>query len=138
MATFKLQIVTPEKTAFSDDAERVLINGVEGQMTILPMHAPLFTQLAPGPIEIQHRGKIEELVIGNGYAEITQTAVKILTDLAASEEEIDEGDVEDAIKRARTAMKDSTLPADEIEDMEALIRRSIAELSFKRRRKSRH
>jgi F-type H+-transporting ATPase subunit epsilon len=134
MAKLKLEIVTPEEKAYSDDVDMVVIPGVEGELGILPMHVPLMTQLLPGPLRILKDGKQSELVIGNGFAEVTQTTVSILTDMAIEEQAIDEAAADEALNRAETALKDKSLQGDDLADVEAALLRSRAQLRIKRRR----
>ena len=134
MATLRLEVVTPEEKAYSDDVDMVVIPGVEGELGILPMHVPLMTQLLPGPLRILKDGKQSELVIGNGFAEVTQTTVSILTDMAMEEQAIDEVAADEALKRAETALKDKSLQGDDLADVEAALLRSVARLRIKRRR----
>ena len=56
MATIRLEIVTPEKMVFSDDVDLILAWGVEGQLGILPHHAPLMTMLQPGDLVYPEEG----------------------------------------------------------------------------------
>ena len=135
MAKLKLEIVTPEEKAYSDDADMVVIPGVEGELGVLPMHVPLMTQLLAGPLRILKDGKQSELVIGNGFAEVTQTSVSILTDMAIDEQAIDEVAADEALKRAETALKDKSLQGDDLADVEAALARSLAQLRIKRRRR---
>jgi len=135
MAKLKLEIVTPEEKAYSDDVDMVVIPGVEGELGVLPMHVPLMTQLLAGPLRILKDGKQSELVIGNGFAEVTQTSVSILTDMAIDEQAIDEVAAEEALKRAETALKDKSLQGDDLADVEAALARSLAQLRIKRRRR---
>ena len=134
MATLRLEVVTPEEKAYSDDVDMVVIPGVEGELGVLPMHVPLMTQLLPGPLRITKDGKQSELVIGNGFAEVTQTTVSILTDMAIEEQAIDEAAADEALKRAETALKDKSLQGDDLADVEAALLRSRALLRIKRRR----
>ena len=134
MATLRLEVVTPEKKAYSDDVDMVVIPGVEGELGILPLHVPLMTQLLPGPLRILKNGKQSELVIGNGFAEVTQTSVSILTDMAIEEQAIDEAAADEALNRAETALKDKSLQGDDLADVEAALLRSRAQLRIKRRR----
>jgi F-type H+-transporting ATPase subunit epsilon len=136
MATLKLEIVTPEARTSSEDVDMVVIPGVEGQLGVLPMHVPLMTQLLPGEIKILKDGKQTELMIGNGFVEIDQKSVTILTDLAAAEGDIDEKAVEAAIKKAEETLKHGELEAGDIAETEAALARSVALLRFKRRRRS--
>ena len=135
MAKLKLEIVTPEEKAYSDDVDMVVIPGVEGELGVLPMHVPLMTQLLAGPLRILKDGKQSELVIGNGFAEVTQTTVSILTDMAIEEQAIDEAAADEALKRAETALKDKSLQGDDLADVEAALARSLAQLRIKRRRR---
>lgn len=134
MATLRLEVVTPEEKAYSDDVDMVVIPGVEGELGVLPMHVPLMTQLLPGSLRILKNGKQSELVIGNGFAEVTQTTVSILTDMAMEEQAIDEVAADEALKRAETALKDKSLQGDDLADVEAALLRSRALLRIKRRR----
>ena len=134
MATLKLEVVTPEEKAYSDDVDMVVIPGVEGELGVLPMHVPLMTQLLPGSLRILKDGKQSELVIGNGFAEVTQTTVSILTDMAMEEQAIDEVAADEALKRAESALKDKSLQGDDLADVEAALLRSRAQLRIKRRR----
>ena len=134
MATLRLEVVTPEEKAYSDDVDMVVIPGVEGELGVLPMHVPLMTQLLPGSLRILKDGKQSELVIGNGFAEVTQTTVSILTDMAMEEQAIDEVAADEALKRAETALKDKSLQGDDLADVEAALLRSLAQLRIKRRR----
>ncbi len=135
MAKLKLEIVTPEGRAYQDDVDMVVLPGSEGELGIYPAHVPLMTQLAPGEVRIFKDGKQTELVVGSGFAEITQTQVSVLTDSAMEDESIDENVAEEAIKRAEAALKDKSLAAEELAEAEAALARSLAQLRFKRRRR---
>ena len=135
MAKLKLEIVTPEGRAYQDDVDMVVLPGSEGELGIYPAHVPLMTQLVPGEVRIFKDGKQTELVVGSGFAEITQTQVSVLTDSAVEDESIDENVAEEAIKRAATALKDKSLASEESAEAEAALARSLAQLRFKRRRR---
>jgi F-type H+-transporting ATPase subunit epsilon len=86
MATLKLEIVTPETKAYSDDVDMVVLPGVEGEMGIYPMHVPLMTQIKPGELMVTKGGQRSYLAVGEGFVEITQTSVSVLTDMAIEEQ----------------------------------------------------
>ena len=134
MATLKLEIVTPEGRAYSDDVAMVVLPSIEGEIGVYPAHVPLMTQLSPGELRIIKDGKTTELVVGSGFIEVTADSVSVLTDSALGEEEIDENVTEDAIKRAQTALKDKNLSSDETAEVEASLARALAQIRFKRRR----
>lgn len=138
MATLKLEIVTPEGRAYSDDVSMVVLPAVEGEIGVYPAHVPLMTQLQPGELRIIKDGKTTELVVGTGFIEITGDKVAVLTDSALGEEKIDESSTEEAIRRAETALKDKTLSSDEMADVEAALARSLAQIRFKRKRRGPH
>jgi F-type H+-transporting ATPase subunit epsilon len=135
MATLRLEIVTPEGRAYQDDVDMVVLPGADGELGIYPAHVPLMTQLAPGEVRIIKDGKQTELVVGTGFAEITQTQVSVLTDSALQDDVIDEKITEAAIERAEAALKDKSLASEEAAEVEAALARSLAQLKFKRRRR---
>ena len=134
----QLEIVTPEKKIFSDLVDNVYLPGADGEMGILPQHAGLVTALKPGELRYLHNGKIETLAIGSGFAEVTQAKVIVLTDSALGEAEIDEAQVEAAIKRAeeKLAIVDHNLSSEEVAYLQGVISRSAAALHFKRKHRS--
>jgi F-type H+-transporting ATPase subunit epsilon len=136
-ATLHLEIVTPEKLAYSDDVESVVIPAVEGEMGVLPQHIPLMTQIHAGELVISKGGKKEYLAVGEGFVTVTQTRVNVLTDMAIEWQHIDEGAAEAAIKRAREALASKTeLGAEEAAAVQAALSKSLAQLHVKRRRHS--
>jgi F-type H+-transporting ATPase subunit epsilon len=138
MATLKLEIVTPEGRAYSDDVAMVVLPSIEGEIGVYPAHVPLMTQLSPGELRIVKDGKTTELVVGTGFIEVTGDSVSVLTDSALGEEAIDENATEEAIKRAQAALKDKNLSADDTAEVEAALARSLAQIRFKRRRHGQH
>ncbi len=134
MATLKLEIVTPEAKTFSGEVSSVVLPGALGEMGILPQHVPLMTKLAPGELRIMRDGVEERLAVGEGFAEITQDAVSVLTDMAVNESDIDESAAEEAIKRAEAAMNDDDLGDEDHAAMQGMMLKSLAQLKVKRRR----
>ena len=132
-----LEIVTPERKVFSGEVENVYLPGTEGELGALPGHAPLVTGVSPGELRYKVDGKIEELAIGSGFAEVTQEKITILADLAVSDSEIDEKKVEEAMKRAEESLAkiDSSDNAEEVAAIQASISKSMAQLNLKRKRR---
>jgi F-type H+-transporting ATPase subunit epsilon len=135
MATLKLEIVTPEGRAYSDDVAMVVLPSVEGEIGVYPAHVPLMTQLLPGELRIVKDGKTTELVVGSGFIEVTGDSVSVLTDSALGEDQIDETATEEAIRRAEAALKDKSLSSDDTAEVESALARSLAQIRFKRRRR---
>ena len=136
MAKLLLEIVTPESRTFSEEVDMVVLPGVEGELGILPLHVPLMTRLLPGEVRIMQDQKETDLVVGTGFVEVTQTKVSILTDLAMSDTEVDEAAAEVAVNRAKEALQNKDLSSEEISEIEGAIARSLAQLRFKKRRRS--
>tara|TARA_B100000900_G_scaffold177379_1_gene150360 strand:- start:376 stop:780 length:405 start_codon:yes stop_codon:yes gene_type:complete len=132
--SFKLDIVTPEKTIFSDTVEDVYLPGSEGEMGVLDMHAALVSPLSPGELRYKKDGKIEELAVGEGFVEVSDNKVSVLIDLAIGEDAIDEAQVEEAMKRAQEALAGENVDHDEMAALQAAIAKSEAMLKLKRKR----
>jgi F-type H+-transporting ATPase subunit epsilon len=127
MATFKLEIVTPEKMVFSGEVSVVLAWGVEGQLGILPHHAPLVTILEPGDLIIRKGQEEESLTISGGFLEVRPDKVVVLADACERAEQIDEARAEEAKRRAQETLKEAKAPVD-LAAAEAALRRSLARL----------
>ena len=132
-ATLKLEIVTPEKTAYSEDVEMVTLPGSEGELGVYPNHVPLLTTLNPGELRVLKAGKETFLAIGEGFVEVTASTVSVLTDMALDVTAIDESAAEAAVARARAAMKDD-LTGEEVASVQASLQKALAQLHVKRRR----
>jgi F-type H+-transporting ATPase subunit epsilon len=127
MATFQLEVVTPEKKVYSGEVNAVLAWGVGGQLGILPHHAPLMTILQPGDLLIRKEGQEETLTIGGGFLEIRPDKVIVLADACERAEEIDITRAEEAKKRAQEALKTAASAVDAA-TAEAALRRALARL----------
>ncbi len=134
MATFKLEIVTAERMVFSDEVTAVLAWGVEGQLGILPHHAPLMTMLQPGDLMIRKDREEEYLALSGGFLEVRPDKVIILADACERADEIDVARAEEAKKRAQETMKAAPLTVDAA-SAEAALRRSLARLKVAERRR---
>ena len=134
-STLHLEIVTPDAKMFDDEVDMVVLPGMEGEMGIYPLHVPLMTRLKPGELRVLKNGRETAMVVGDGFVEITQTRVAVMTDLAIEESDIDENAVVKAIERAEASMRERQLLNDEeIALVESTLERSLAQLHFKRRK----
>jgi F-type H+-transporting ATPase subunit epsilon len=131
--TLKLEIVTPEGPIFSEDADSVILQGADGQVTILPGHVQLMTQLAPGEMVVRQAGHDQVLAVGAGLALVKGDRVSVLTDMALSAEKIDEGRAEEARQRAVARLREQ-IADEEVASVNASLARSLAQLHVKRRR----
>lgn len=134
VATFRLEIVTAERMVFSDDVTALIAWGVEGQLGILPHHAPLMTMLQPGDLMIRKDREEEYLAISGGFLEVRPDKVIILADACEQADEIDVARAEEAKKRAQETMKAAPMTVDAA-SAEAALRRSLARLKVAERRR---
>ncbi len=138
MATFRLEVVTAERMVFSDDVNLVVAWGTEGQLGILPHHAPLMTMLRPGDLLIRKDNEEQYLAISGGFLEVRPDKVIVLADACERAEEIDVTRAEAAKCRAEEILK-ARAPEVDAAVAEAALRRSLARLKVaeKRRRRPR-
>jgi F-type H+-transporting ATPase subunit epsilon len=138
MAMITVDIVTAERTVFSDDAEVVVVPGIEGQMGILPHHIPLMTMLRPGEVLVRRGGEETNLAISGGFLEVNSDRVIILVDAAEGAEEIDVKRAEVAKRHAEKELS-KRAPGLDMAKTEAALWRALARLAVvdkvKRRRK---
>ena len=136
MATFRLELVTAERMVYSGDVSMVVAWGVEGQLGILPHHAPLMTMLQPGELIIKKDDKETYMAVSGGFLEVRPDKVIVLADACERAEEIDRTRAEEAKRLAEEIMK-APPPGTETASAEAALRRSLARLKVaeKMRRK---
>ena len=132
--TLKLQIVTPEGIAYSEDVEMVGLRSINGQIGILPNHVRLMTQMLPGEMTVRKDGRDRFLAVGEGLVEVTGERVAIATDMAVAAESIDEAIAEEARRRAEARLRDK-ISDEEIASVNSALARSLAQLHVKRRRR---
>ena len=132
--TLKLEIVTPEAVAYSEDVHMVTLPAVEGQLGVLPHHVPLLTQVVPGEMIVRKDGRDTFLAVGEGLVLITGDHVAIVTDMAVHADTIDEARAEEARQRALARLRDR-LADEEVASVNAALARSLAQLKVKRRRR---
>ena len=130
--TLKLEIVTPDGKAYSEDVEMVTLTGVQGEMGILPQHIRLMTKMVPGELVVRKGGRDLFVAVGGGLVEVTPTRVNILTDMAVAADKIDEAKAEEARLRAEARLREK-LSAEEVATINASLARSLAQLRVKRR-----
>lgn len=136
MATTRLDVVTAEREVFSDDVDEVIAPGVEGQLGILPHHAPLMTTLLPGELLIKKGGEEFYLAISGGFIEVRPDRIIVLADAAERVEEIDIARAEEAKRRAEEKLAEP-IPGVDMARAEAALRRSLARLRVVERRRRR-
>jgi F-type H+-transporting ATPase subunit epsilon len=130
-----LEIVTPEARVYSDTIDTVVIPTAQGEIGILPGHIPLLTQVDAGELRVTRGGVESRLAVGSGFAQIEGDVVSVLAERAITEDKIDEGVVEAALKRAEEELKNAPKDIDqsELSRLQDAIRYAGVQLALKRR-----
>lgn len=136
MPAMRLEIVTAERVVYSEDVNSVLAPGTEGELGILPNHAPLLTTLKPGEIRVEKDGNQFYMAVSGGFMEVLGNKVTVLADTAERLEEIDSERAEEALNRAEDFLN-NTSSSSAIDLQRALLsmRRSQARLKVAQRKR---
>jgi len=130
----RCEIVSQDRTVYEGDVDIVVLPGTDGEMGILPHHAPLLTTLKFGLIKVRTRGEEQVFTVAGGVAEIQPTIVTVLADAAENVQEIDVTRAEAARQRAAEALASvKTEDVDAYLALEAALRRSNLRLDAAKR-----
>jgi F-type H+-transporting ATPase subunit epsilon len=133
-ATLRLEIVTPDGVAFSEDAHMVTLPALEGQIGIYAQHVPLMTRMVPGEMIVFKDGGDSLLAVGEGLVAISGERVEILTDMAIRVEDIDDAKVEEARQRAVARLQEK-ISDESVATLNASLVRALEQLQVRRRRR---
>jgi F-type H+-transporting ATPase subunit epsilon len=101
----QLDIVTPERLAFSEEVDAVNVPGIEGELGILPHHAPLVSTLGVGELRIRKGTTEESFAIFGGFLQVLPTKVVVLAETADMASEIDLEKAQEARREAEKALE---------------------------------
>lgn len=132
-SSFKLTIVTPDRSFFEDEVEEVIVSGTEGDLGILRDHTPLVTGLKIGRVKIKQKGKYKEAALSSGYVRITEEEVTIVTDSGEWPEEIDVERAKAAKKRAEERLDKKNDPDIDTLRAEIALRKSLNRIKISER-----
>ena len=137
MAGIRLDIVTAEREVYAEDVDVVIAPGVEGQLGILPHHAPLMTTLQAGELRVRKGGEEVSMAISGGFIEVRPDKVVVLADTAERAEEIDVARAEEAKQRARERLSEKQVIGADEARVEASLRRALIRLKVAEKRRKR-
>ena len=131
-----LEIITAERQVYSDEVDMVIAPGIEGQLGILPKHAPLITMLKAGELTIRKNGEDIFVAVSGGFMEVLGNRISVLADACERSDEIDEERAQQAMQKAqeRLAHHDSDM---EPEAALASLQRAQVRLNLVRRHRPR-
>ena len=127
-----LEIVTPERLAYEDDVDMVLVPGIDGELGILPHHTPLVSLLGVGELRIRKGGGEESFAIAGGFLQVRPDKVVVMAETADLASDIDLEKAQQARAEAERALEagyveGADLSAARAELQRALIRIRVAE-----------
>lgn len=139
MPNLKVDIVTAERVVFSEEGvDRLIVPGIEGELGVLPLHAPLLTTIKPGVLRVVKGEEETAMAITGGFIEVRENRVTILADAAERGDEIDAARAEEARRRAeeRLASREATIDMAKAEMAlkRAIVRIKALEQTRRRRR----
>ena len=134
-----VRVVSVERSLFDGEVDGqgrpfLVCLGAEGELGILPRHAPLLTTLRPGPLFIRNGPEETTLFVGGGFLEVLPDRVTVLADVAERADEISEEAAEEARQRARERLAGEITPQ-ERNEMELVLETAEARLRLARARK---
>jgi len=133
----KVDIVTAEQVVYSDEGvDQLIVPGVEGELGVLTLHAPLLTMIQPGVLRIIKGDDEVEMAITGGFIEVRDNRVTILADSAERAEEIDVVKAEEARRRAQRSLEEREAEVDRAR-AEASLAQALARLKAVERRRRR-
>jgi len=116
MAKLTIELVTPERHVLAEeDVDVVIAPGIEGELAVLPQHAPLVTELRPGVIVWRRGGEEEILAVSGGFLEVLGDTVTVLADTSERSEDIDLERAQEARDRALEAIDMTMTPSEMLE-----------------------
>jgi F-type H+-transporting ATPase subunit epsilon len=100
-----LEIVTPERLAYSEEVDSVQVPGIDGELGILPNHAPLLSTLGVGELRIRKGGAEELFAIAGGFVQVRPDKVVVMAETADLASEIDLEKAQEARREAERALE---------------------------------
>ena len=132
----QLEIVSPERRAYTDEVDMVIVPGIDGQLGILPHHTRLISVLGVGELRIKKGGTEQSMLISGGFVEVRPDKVIVMADLAEHSDEIDATRAAEARKRAEAELEQASDPVD-IARVRAALQTALMRERIATRRRSR-
>ncbi len=130
----RLEIVTPERLAFEDDVDSVTVPGVEGELGILPHHAPLVSMLGFGELRIRKGGSEELFAIVGGFVQVRPDKVVVMAETADLAAEIDVEKAQEARREAERALEGGYSEGADLSAARAALQQALLRIRVAERR----
>jgi F-type H+-transporting ATPase subunit epsilon len=106
---FPFELVIPERLLFSGNVEAVILSSIEGEMTVLPNHAPVMAVLKPGLVTIDDGdGHAKRLYVRGGFADVRPDGLTVLAETAVPLDELNADLIDAHIREAEEDVDDAT------------------------------
>ena len=128
-----LEIVTPERRAFEGDVDEVIVPGSEGEMGILPHHAPLISLLGQGVLRLKRGGQEQEFAIFGGFLQVRPDRVVVLAETADLASEIDLERAERARREAERVLEGGFVEPADLASARAALQRALIRIRLAER-----
>jgi F-type H+-transporting ATPase subunit epsilon len=130
-----LEIVTPERLAYEGDVDAVVCPGIEGELGILPHHAPLLTTLGFGELRIRTGGQEESFAIAGGFLQVRPDKVVVMAETADLASEIDLEAAEQARRDAERQLSEGYVDGADLARARASMQRALLHIRVAERRR---
>ena len=129
-----LEIVTPERLAYSDMVDAVVLPGIEGELGVLPHHAPLVTMLGVGELRVRKAGAEESFAIVGGFLQVRPDKVVVMAETADMASEIDLEKAQEARREAERLLESAPTDATDLAAARAQLQASLLRIRVAERR----
>ena len=129
-----LEIVTPERLAYSDTVDAVVLPGSEGELGVLPHHAPLVTMLGVGELRIRKSGAEESFAIVGGFLQVRPDRVVVMAETADMASEIDLEKAQHAFRDAEQALDSGYTEGADLSAARAALQQALLRIRVAERR----
>jgi F-type H+-transporting ATPase subunit epsilon len=130
-----LEIVTPERQVFSEQVDSVVCPGIEGELGVLPHHAPLLTTLGVGELRIRRSGEEEYFAIAGGFLQVRPDKVVVMAETADMASEIDLERAMEARREAEQALAEGFEEPADLARARAALQRALVHIRVAERRR---
>ena len=130
-----LEIVTPERQVFSEEVDSVVCPGIEGELGVLPHHAPLLTTLGVGELRIRRGGNEEFFAIAGGFLQVRPDKVVVMAETADIASEIDVEKAQEARREAERALAEGFEEPADLARARASLQRALLQIRVGERRR---
>lgn len=130
----QLEIVTPEKLAYQDEVDSVVLPGSEGELGVLPHHAPLVSTLGAGELRLRKGGQEESFAIVGGFLQVLPDKVVVMAETADMASDIDLEKAQEARRKAEEALEGGFVEGADLAAARAALQTALIRIRVAERR----